>query len=98
MKSDCGENIYESLACSMSLYYVMGDGGEDIHEFESLACSMSLYYQMETDCSENNFKWFACFRSSISISISISTSTSISPSCVIIKSDGKGNSEASPIS
>jgi hypothetical protein len=73
MKSDCGENIYESLACSMS-----------------------LYSQMETDCSEINFKCFACFRSSISISISISTS--ISPSCVIINSDGKGNSEASQIS
>ena len=95
-----GEDIYEfeSLAFSScmisssiySLCYVMGDGGEDIYEYESLACSMLLYYQMETDCSENNFKWFACFRFSIS--------TSISPSCVIINSDGRGNSEASPIS
>ena len=95
-----GEDIYEfeSLAFSScmisssiySLCYVMGNGGEDIYEYESLACSMLLYYQMETDCSENNFKWFACFRFSIS--------TSISPSCVIINSDGRGNSEASPIS
>ena len=74
---DGGEDIheFESLTCFScmilssinSLYYVMGDGGEYIYEFESLACSMSLYYQMETDCSENNFKWFACFRISITI-------------------------------
>ena len=28
MKSDCGENIYESLACSMSLYYQMETDGK----------------------------------------------------------------------